>query len=251
MEHDPADLLRTLGASASVWAAAGQHEVHQEWWLALSGGSNVDLNLACSRSASSAVLTEHCLQPVVDQGRPGIIMLAGPGLATAQTLVDAGWVNIGVMPLMLLTPLPGRRPESADVRALTLEEFPSVRGILVDTFGLDQSSAAVALPDSAALLSDVGVWGLSEGGRLVASVIIVVEDGLAVVWSMATRPESQGLGYGRHLLEVVLSEQLENGATGSLLNSSTAGERLYLSLGYAVVEHLQLWSRPRWVLGFA
>ena len=86
---------------------------------------------------------------------------------------------------------------------------------------------------------------------MVASVTIAVEDGLAVVWSMATRSECQGRGYGRRLLETVLRHQFDRGATGSLLHSSVAGERLYRSLGYAVVDYLQLWSRPRWVLGFA
>jgi hypothetical protein len=38
---------------------------------------------------------------------------------------------------------------------------------------------------------------------------------------------------------------------GSLLHSSVAGERLYRQLGFSVVEYLQLWSRPRWVLGAA
>jgi ribosomal protein S18 acetylase RimI-like enzyme len=68
---------------------------------------------------------------------------------------------------------------------------------------------------------------------------------------MATRSDCQGRGYGRRLLEAVFDHQFEEGATGSLLHSSVAAERLYRQLGFTVVEYLQLWSRPRWVLGAA
>jgi predicted acetyltransferase len=68
---------------------------------------------------------------------------------------------------------------------------------------------------------------------------------------MATLPGNQGHGYGRRLIQVALREQLEKGATGSLLHSSVAGENLYRNLGYEVIEYFQMWSRPRWVLGLA
>jgi ribosomal protein S18 acetylase RimI-like enzyme len=74
---------------------------------------------------------------------------------------------------------------------------------------------------------------------------------LAVVWSMATRPDCQGHGYGRTLLESALGQLFERGATGSLLQSSLVGQRLYGGIGYSTIEHWQLWSRPRWVMGNA
>jgi hypothetical protein len=49
----------------------------------------------------------------------------------------------------------------------------------------------------------------------------------------------------------VLNDQFDKGATGSLLHSSVAGEKLYGALGYSTVEYWQLWSRPRWVIGNA
>jgi GNAT superfamily N-acetyltransferase len=242
------DLLHTLGASARIWAGGGQHEVGDGWWLALSGELNVNYNLACCGSANSAVLSEHCLQPMLDLGQPGIIMLVGAGLATARTLVDAGWVTVGALPLMYLKEPPPKRPEIQGVHRLFPEDLPAAREIVAANFGLDRSSAAAVFPDSAAGRGDSGFWGLSEGGKLIASVTIALEDRLAVVWSMGTRPEYQKNGYGRRLLEGALWEYFDQGATGSLLHSSAAGEKLYRSLGYVVVDTLQLWSRPRWVL---
>jgi len=251
MIHDQADLVRTFGSSTRMWAAAGQYEVHQDWWLALSGDSDVNFNLACCSSSDSAVLAQCCLQPVLDHRKPGIIMLAGPGLATAQLLADAGWVNIGARPLMLLKPLPSGWPASTGARVLAADEFDLARQVIAETFGVGHGSAKTAIPDSVAERDDVSVWGLFEDDRLVASVAIVEEDGLAVIWSMSTLPESQGHGYGRRLLQEALRAQLEKGATGSLLHSSVAGENLYRGLGYEVIEYLQMWSRPRWVLGLA
>lgn len=251
MIRDRTDLERTFGGSTRLWASAGHHEVHQEWWLALSGDADVNFNLAFSSSSDSAVLAQCCLQPVLDHGKPGIIMVAGPGLATAQVLADAKWVNIGARPLMLLKPLPVGKPASTGVRALAADELDLARQVVTETFGVDHRSAKTAIPDSVAERDNVTVWGLFEEDRLVASVAIVEEDGLAVIWSMATLPESQGRGYGRRLIEVALREQLEKGATGSLLYSSVAGENLYRGLGYEVIEFFQMWSRPRWVLGLA
>jgi GNAT superfamily N-acetyltransferase len=97
----------------------------------------------------------------------------------------------------------------------------------------------------------MGVWGLYDDDRLESCVTVVVEDGLMVVWSMATWRRSQGRGYGQRLLRAVLAHHAEAGVSGSLLQSSLAGQTLYRGLGYAEVEHWQLWSRPRWVMANA
>jgi len=97
----------------------------------------------------------------------------------------------------------------------------------------------------------MGAWGAFDGVRLASCFTGIVEDGLFVVWSMATRRQCQGLGYGHRLLHTVLSQELDRGAEGSLLQSSVVGQKLYLGLGYVVAEYWQLWSRPRWVMANA
>jgi ribosomal protein S18 acetylase RimI-like enzyme len=251
MEYYQSDLLTTLGSSARIWAQSGRHEVHPEWWIALSGQSNVGMNMACCQSSNPAVLKEHCLQQILENAKPGIILLGGPGLSTAQSLVDVGWVTVNAMPLMLLTSPPATGPDKSSVDLLTLDELPLARKLLADTLALDAAGAEALLPDSVIGSNDKWAWGLKEAGQLISTVTIVREGDLAVVWSMATRSESRGRGHGRRLLEVVLHDQFDSGAQGSLLHSSKAGESLYRSLGYSVVEYLQLWSRPRWVLGSA
>jgi len=244
------DHWRTLGSSARIWAA-GHHDIVSDSWIAFSGASSVTYNVASCRSKNPDVLTERCLQPVFDLGQPAIIMLAGAGLASAQKLADASWVTVGALPLMRLrepTFSFGSDPGGA---ALTEDELPLARELLESAYGLDAACAAVAVPDRAVKDEDMGAWGLYDEGQLVSCVTTVVEDDIMVVWSMATRQSFQGRGYGRRLLETILRHSFDCGATASLLQSSVAGERLYRSLGYEVVEYWQLWSRPRWVIGYA
>jgi GNAT superfamily N-acetyltransferase len=257
MGIDRLDLWRILGSSARLWAAPDHHVLMPDSWLAFSGEANVNYNVACCRAPSTAILTEQCLQPVLELGKPAIIMLAGAGLASAQKLADAHWVTVGALPLMALHKSSARLTvetgSSAETggRALEKQELPLARQLLAATYGLDDASAAAAAPDRAVENADTAVWGLYDEGRLVSCATTVVEDGWVVLWSMATRPESQGRGYGRRLLRTALSVAFENGASGALLHSSVAGEKLYRSLGYEVVEYWQLWSRPRWVIGYA
>ena len=245
------DLRRTLGAAGRLWASPAHHEVCDEWWLACSGQRNVNYNVAFSQSSSPSVLVEHCLQPLLDLGLPAIIMLAGAGLATAQTLSEAGWVTVGALPLMTLTTRNGSGGDESDIRRLSADDLPGARELLSDTYGLDDASAMAAVPDALVGDDGLGAWGVFDGQQLASCFTGIVEDGLFVVWSMATRRDCQGRGYGHRLLHSVLGHQLERGVDGSLLQSSVVGQRLYLGLGYEVVEYWQLWSRPRWVMANA
>jgi GNAT superfamily N-acetyltransferase len=251
MARTAIELRRDLGAAARLWSAPAHHTVEAEWWTAFSGETGVDYNVACCQSSDNDVLVDHCLQPLLDLKKPGIIMLAGPGLATAQKLIDASWVVVAALPLMVLG---GRNLPDVDgsgVRALTRDDLPEARAILTDTYSMSDAVTAVAVP--AAVVEDptLGAWGLFDGDRMVSVFTSATEDGLVVVWSMATRPQDQGKGYGRRLLATALRSRFEAGADGSLLQSSAEGERLYRGLGYEVVEYWQLWSRPRWMMGRA
>ncbi|MGA7834245.1 MAG: GNAT family N-acetyltransferase [Acidimicrobiales bacterium] len=249
MEYQRGDLVRTLGRSTRVWAGAGNHEVADEYWFALTGDRDPAFNLACCWSASASLLVTHCLEPVLSAHEPALIMLADAALANAQTLIDAGWVNVGAMPFMMISETGERFDVSGAVRRLGREELDAARGLLADAMCIGRSSAAVALPDSALEHDDIEIYGQFEDDRLVAEVTVVRQDGFAVIWSMATWRDRQGRGHGRELLETVLREELGHGAHASLLSSTRAGEALYRRLGYVAVDHLQVWSRPRWVLG--
>ena len=183
----PIELRRDLGAAARLWSSPDHLAVGEWWWTAFSGELSVTYNVACCQSSDNDVLVDHCLQPLLDLKKPGIIMLAGPGLATAQKLADAGWVGVGALPLMLLTELPPSDHRESDVRSLTEEDLPEARELLADTYSLSDAAAAAAVPLRAVEDLTLGVWGLFDQGRMVSSFTGATEDGLVVVWSMATR----------------------------------------------------------------
>jgi ribosomal protein S18 acetylase RimI-like enzyme len=249
------ELWRVLGRAARIWADPGRLQVGEECWTAFSGQRSVSYNLACCHSPSPDLLSEQCLGPTLELKKPAVIMLAGPGLASAQRLVEAGWVTVGALPLMTMgaLPEPFAPPQSGSVAVapLTMEGLPEARALLADCYYLDQTTAAIAIPDRVVERPGLSAWGCVADGRLVSCVTTVVQEGLVVIWSMATAREHQGRGYGRLLLDAVFARHFADGVTGSLLHSSVAGEALYRRLGFTVVEYLQLWSRPRWVLGAA
>ena len=255
MTPSPDELWRVLGRAARIWTADGQLHVEEDHWTAFSGQRSVSYNLACCHSSRAEVLVDGCLDPTLAVREPAVIMLAGPGLATAQRLVEQGWVTVGALPLMVLDAHSPGNPAPADdavvAAPLTIDELPEARELLADCYSLTSATATAAIPDRIMDHADLSAWGCRAGGRLVSCVTTVVEDGLVVIWSMATARNHQGRGYGRHLLDAVFARGFEDGATGSLLHSSVAGEKLYRQLGFTVVEYLQLWSRPRWVLGAA
>ncbi len=248
MSDSRTDLWRVLGKAAHLWARPDLLEVQDDWWVAYSGQRNVNYNLACCRSPVLDVLADCCLQPTLDLKKPAIIMLSGPGLATAQRLVESGWVTVGSLPLMVLAEPVPIGPPAEEARPLTYEELSPARDLLSECYGLDDATAAAAIPDAVAEGRELSAWALHDGGRMVSCVTSALQDGLVVIWSMATRTDGQRRGYGRQLLEAMLTQQFADGAEGSLLHSSVAGEALYRRLGFTVVEYLQLWSRPRWVL---
>ena len=251
MRRSQPDLRRTLGAAGRLWAAPEHHRVADDWWIACSGQMNVNYNVAFCQSSDPEVLLDDCLQPLLDLGRPGIIMLAGAGLATAQKLAAIGWVGVGALPLMTLAEWHGSHADGAGVRALAGDDLGSARELLCDTYGLDDASALAAVPDRLVEQDDMGAWGLFDGDTLASCFTGVVENGLFVVWSMATHRQAQGQGCGHRLLQTVLGWQFDNGVDGSLLQSSVVGRKLYLGLGYEEVDYWQLWSRPRWVMANA
>jgi GNAT superfamily N-acetyltransferase len=248
MPDVPTDLWRVLGKAGRLWARPDLLEVQEDWWISFSGQRNLNYNLACCHSSDRDTLVDRCLEPTLALKRPAIIMLSGPGLANAQQLVDSGWVTVGSLPLMVLRQLVPSGPPATGARPLTPGDLDAAREVLGECYGLDAATAAAAIPDAVAEGKDISAWGLFDGRDLVSCITGVVQDGMVVLWSMATRADVQRQGHGRRLLEAMLGQQLADGAAGALLHASEAGEGLYRELGFTVVEYLQLWSRPRWAL---
>jgi len=248
-EGDLAALRTTLGASTVLWAGQERLIVEPGCWQALSGARSVDFNVVACHDGDVAAAIARGLEVVADAAVPAVIMVAGRALAAVQLLVDAGWVCIGATPFMMRTARGGT--DDPCVRKLGLSELAEARALVAQAFDLSAELSVVALPDRAGEGGAQEAWGLYEDGRMVTCVGTVTVDLSVAVWSMATPQPLRRRGYGGRLLSAVLARKAAEGVVRSLLYASEVGEPLYHSLGYDVLEHWQMWSRPRWVLGRA
>jgi GNAT superfamily N-acetyltransferase len=240
----------TLGRSARLWAGEGTHRVEDSWWGALSGADSVDYNVVCWHGADPAIVDGLGL--IKEAGVPAVQMLAGPALAGAQQLVDAEWVCIGTTPVMALDlERVSTWADDPAVRRVDGARLADARDLIGETFDISPNMARAALPDAAMADPAVEVWSLVDAGLLKSCVAAVTVEGVLVFWSMATPPRYQRQGYGRRLLSAMFWAAVQRGTTWALCYASSQGEPLYRSIGFEVLEHWQMWSRPRWVLGRA
>jgi len=250
MGRSQRDLRQTLGSAARLWASPRTTRSAR-----VGGGLQRRAQRQLQRGLQSvgrpAVLTDRCLQPILDLGRPAIIMLAGPGLGTAQKLVEIGWVDVGALPLMELNSPTGPGADKSGVRALSLEDLPAARELLSDTYGLDRGSAVAAVPDRVLTRATWGPGACSTGtsSNRVSPVRWQTGSSWCGPWPpgptarAGLRPSPPRGGPG----------PTGRSGGGQWLTAAVlgSGQRLYSALGYSELEHWQLWSRPRWVMANA
>jgi GNAT superfamily N-acetyltransferase len=222
--------------------------------MTLSGAAHADFNVGVCHGSSIDGLDE-CLQQIKELGAPAKIMLCGASLGNARRLVDEGWICIRAFPFMVAQLREGA--VDPGVRRLSLSELPAFRSLFQSAYHANPSTSELAIPERAGTdgtdltddsIGDTSAWGLFADDEMVAGMTTVrVEENLCV-FSMATPRNLQRRGYAGRLLNDVLARGAAEGLERALLNSTTAGERLYLSAGFCVLEYWQIWSRSRWVL---
>jgi GNAT superfamily N-acetyltransferase len=115
-----------------------------------------------------------------------------------------------------------------DVRPLSGHELDAAVAVL--------NSAGLATPRSGlelylALQPD-GYFAAFDGDECVGTVGAMCYDAFAFVGMMAVRPDHQGRGLGRALMEHLLDWLAARGVSLSVLEATAAGAPLYLKLGY-------------------
>lgn len=234
------------GRGTAVWAHL-EHEVNATWWVALSGTRHTDVNqvLLCGEDAREAL--PGVLERVEATGKPSLLMLAGAGLSAAQDLADDSWVCVGALPFMYREARPGS--EDARVRALTGDDLPAARQILSATFSTPPDAAGALYSPGLVERGDARAWGLFDPELVSVAITAEVGEGLYVGWALATPPTRQRRGYGSSLLRHIDEWYFRHGAMASLHLASSAGARMYAEREHLTLEHWQVWSRPRWLLG--
>ncbi len=234
-----------VGRSSAIWARQ-RLDVGPSWWWGVSGAPRADYNVLCYHGPAPAEELPSLAERIIDERVPSLVMLAGPGLAGARVLADAGLVCVTATAMMVM-PAPPGTPDR-DARPLSLDELPAGRRIVAAAFSLTEELAEIALPDLLEASADAVVLGLAEDDRLASVVAAQVTSGTLAFWSMATPPDAQGRGLGGRLLGSLLAWGYQHEAREVAFLASPPGMRLYRSAGAEIVEHWQVWSRPRWVM---
>ena len=239
-----------LGEGTILWSGPDGFKAHETSWVAQSGYPSIEVNSAlCWGASDGGVEIQRTIDEILASGIPTIVMVAGEALGDVQVLIEAGWVCVGTLPFVALD----LEPFEADpaVRLLVLDELPTARGLLEESFGFTPEIATAALPDTAVHSENQRVWGIFEGDEMATTVAIVRVGDVTVSWSIGTPPRLRGRGYATRLFRTVLGQYAREGATLELAHASKLGEPLHRTLGFRELERWQLWSRPRWSLGRA
>lgn len=243
---DLATARTAFGRGASAWAHA-DHQVAPTWWLALSGAAGTDYNHALLHGDDAAEVLPGVLERIGAVAKPALVLLAGAGLSSAQQLADAGWVCVGALPLMHREATAGVADDR--VRSLAATDLADARRLLTATFGVAPDSAEALLRPALLERPEARTWGLFDPDLVSCAVTVETGGGLYVGWALATAPGSQHRRCGSSLLGYIDEWYRTHGALASLHLGTPAGARLYAARGHRTLEHWQLWSRPRWLLG--
>ncbi len=170
-----------------------------------------------------------------------VLFPRGLSAAVTQSLVASGYESMGAIPAMAVdldrmpaTALPpdydwARIGDGEDGRAWTdafAAGYDLPRG-LARLFSPECLGADMA-PDA-----HIQFFAIHHNGRLVATSLLYLADGLAGIYCVATLADKRGKGLGAHITAEPLRIAQRLGYRVGILQSSTAGHPVYLRLGFA------------------
>jgi predicted GNAT family acetyltransferase len=86
-------------------------------------------------------------------------------------------------------------------------------------------------------------FAIRRNGRLVATSLLYMADGLAGIYCVATLPDERGKGLGAHVTAEALRKAHVLGYRVGVLQSSPDGHSVYLGLGFADFASIPLFVR--------
>ncbi|MBU6258172.1 MAG: GNAT family N-acetyltransferase [Burkholderiales bacterium] len=236
------------------WRALARDDaaVHRPAYIRVITGMAHPLgNVAIVNDAADAADLAEAAQPLVDGAWPATVIGCAAWPATAASwLAAAGFSSVESMPAMVvdiaelpatglpagcewLRVEPAQAAEFTSVLAVGFEMPPALaRRFSPATLGIDPAPAAATQ-----------YYAIRCGGRLVATSVLFLADGLAGIYSVATLPEFRGRGLGRHATSQPLRVAAALGYRIGVLQSSAAGYPVYRGLGFRETGRLPVCMR--------
>jgi hypothetical protein len=214
---------------------------NEQFFCPITGEAHPLGTLAILRESADARVVEKAVAPLLDVLQPtAVLFVAGVSDAIAGQLTAPGFSKLDRVPAMAVdiaalfatTPSEGcelLRVSSAEDGAAWAEVvsagFEMPRG-LVCMLSPEVPGASTE-PDAA-----VQYFGIRSGGKMVATSMLYLANGLAGIYSVATLPADPGRGLAAHVTAEALRAAGRLGYGVGVMQSSAAGHSVYLGLGF-------------------
>ena len=203
------------------------------------------LNSASIYDGDRAIL-EQIIEKVASWKVKNSVALAGAGLAHANYLKERGYIPSHATPFMvavvdsrfddfqLREGLVAKRTESPEDCAIN-------KKMLAEAFGMAEQWVEILFNTSFGFPS-IYRYMLYDNGVPVSSCLFITQGDFVGCFDVVTPVAHQRKGYGAELMKFMMKEQAEIGSRLIALQSSQAGQKLYRTLGFQVVEYQQQWK---------
>ena len=209
-------------------------------------------NLVILREPADARSVEAAVAPLLDVSQPtAVLFVAGVSDAIAGQLTAQGFSRPEPMPAMavdIAALVATKPPEGCEhLRVSAAEDGTAWADVVCAGFELPRGLARMLSPEvlGASTEPDVPVqfFGIRRGGRLVATSMLYLDDGLAGIYCVATLPAERGCGLGAHVTAEALRAAGRLGYGVGLLQSSATGHSVYQGLGFRDVGSVAMFIR--------
>lgn len=234
-------------------------------WLAWGSSTGLDTDHVLYRSGLPHRLLNGVLRvrecPVEDAAAEAEKQLSGlpwrwwigpdsdPG--AAHVLEGRGYARVGSMPIMA-TRL-DKVPESPLLAGLTVERVDTSECLAdyvdayASSFGIGPDLRDAVIDAEAGLGTDLGLLVRLVGrfdGRAVATSAVLISNGVAGLYWIATDPAYRERGIGAALTAAAMEIGREHGMSVCTLQASSQGLPVYSRLGFVRVSEVVLYSPP-------
>jgi ribosomal protein S18 acetylase RimI-like enzyme len=198
-------------------------------------------NVAILREGQDATILQEAVAPLLALVNPVAVMfVTGVGDAVSESLLAQGFSRLEPMPAMAvdMAALQATKlPEGYEFFRVTSDADGSAfADVLTAGFELPRGLARLLSPEvqdaSTEADSAVQFFAIRRTGKLVATSMLYLANGLAGIYCVATLPEERGQGLGAHVTAEALRVAQRLGYGAGVLQSSAAGHSVYRALGF-------------------
>jgi len=160
---------------------------------------------------------------------------AEDGFEPDRALTSAGLVSAGSSPLMVALSTHIDGVSDVEIRQVDAVSWPAHISTMAHGFGMPLDLLRTVVPSTLATSRDYAAFNAYLDGSVVSTSALVVSDGVAGVYNVATSEAYRGRGLGGATTRAAVAEGLRRGCAYTTLQASEMGYRLYAQMGYRTV----------------